>query len=152
MQSSEFYRMLIPSLRGAVIISSILWYVSIACGGVALFVPGGRPWAVIAFIAGVMFYLWSANLRKMNEAAYMISENPEVVYWAHPMGQHQPLSDDSIDDYTCPNPMLRRTFLRLHLRDGTQFEFGLPPAEMRRLVTWLRERNPSVRLGAYDNI
>ena len=143
MQSSQVYRLLVRRIRRGLIIFSILWLVSSASGGLALICPGGRPWAVAAFLAGILFYLGADHVRKRDASAWRVSENPQLVYWAHPMTPHQPLSDRAIHDCT---------LLMLHLRDGTEFEVGLPVAEMRSFVTWLSERNPSVRWGVYDNI
>ena len=39
----------------------------------------------------------------------------------------------------------------MHLRDGSELEVDLPPAEMRAFTAWLSERNPDMRWGAYDN-
>jgi hypothetical protein len=39
----------------------------------------------------------------------------------------------------------------LYLRDGTEFEVGLPLAEMQIFVKWLNERNPSMRWGTFDD-
>ena len=39
----------------------------------------------------------------------------------------------------------------LHLRDGRQFEAGLPPDEMSAFISWLAEQNPTMRMGTYDS-
>jgi len=41
--------------------------------------------------------------------------------------------------------------LTLHLRDGHQCEFHLPPDDVRKFTAWLSERNPSVKWDAYYN-
>ena len=142
MQSSEVYYLLVRRIRRGLVIFTILWFASVIVTCIlALIVPGGRPWAVTAFLASIYIYLGRDHVGKRHISALRVSEYPQVVYWAHPTSGHQAFSNDAMHDCT---------LIMLHLRDGTEFEVRLPPEQMRAFIAWLVERNPSVRLGAYD--
>ena len=83
------------------------------------------------------------HVRARHISAWKVFENPQIVYWAHSTTRHQHLADEAIRDCR---------LLTLHLRDGRQFEVGLPPAEMRNFIDWLTERNPSVQWSAFDKL
>jgi hypothetical protein len=104
--------------------------------------PGCRPWVVAAVLASILFYLALSLVRKGISLAWNVSEKPQLVYWAQPSTLSEKFSPDLIDF----------KFLTLHLRNGRQLEVHLPPTEMRELITWLKDRNPSVRLGPYDSL
>lgn len=143
MEAPEVYRLLVRRLRHGLIICRTLFVISAASAAAACFVPGGPPWAVAAFLAGIMLHLVSDHIRRRNAGAWTVSVLPEIVYWAHPTCATQPVSGEPVEDCR---------FLLLHLRDGTQFEVHLLPSEMRSFVSWLSERNPSVRWGEYDAV
>ena len=143
MQSSEVYRLLARRIRRGLIIFPTLLLVTIVSSGVATVVTGGRPWAFVGLLPGFLFYFGWKHVFNRNVTARRVSEYPQLVYWAHPTVPFQIVSGDAIHDCT---------LLLLHLRDGREFEVGLPTAQMRAFIAWLVERNPSVRLGPYDII
>jgi hypothetical protein len=143
MQSSEVYRLLARRIRRGLVIFPLLGFISAVFCGLALGSPAGRPWAAAASLASFLLFLGFDHVRKRNVSAHKVSSNPQLVYWAHPTGRHQPLAINAINNCT---------FLMLHLRDGTAFEVGLPTAQMRAFIAWLGERSPSIRWGAYDQI
>jgi hypothetical protein len=141
MQLPETYRSFMRRVRRGGIVLRILSLVFIGLGGLALATPGFRPWTAAAFLLAVSCLLGVRHVGSRYVSAWKVSENPQIVYWAHPTTRHEHLADGAIQE--CE-------LLTLHLRDGTQFELGLPPGDMRDFVTWLSERNASVRFGAYD--
>lgn len=143
MESPEVYRVLIHRIRRGLVICTILWYASVAFIVLALMVPGGRPWAVTAFLTSLMCNYGVVHVRIRIATACAVSENPKLIYWAHPTSGRRRVSDVAIDDCI---------LLMLHLRDGSEYEVGLPTVQMRVFINWLRENNPSVRVGAYDDV
>lgn len=141
MEKTEAFRLITRQLRRGVILFKLLQFASIIGGGVALVFPVGRPWALAAFVAAILFRVAWVHVRGMYRSAWLACEDPQRVYWAHPTTRSGHVLEMPTDE-------CRR--LVLHLRDGTQCEFGLPAPEMRRFIAWLTERNPSIRWGAYD--
>ncbi len=143
MEKTEAFRLITHQLRRGVILFKLLQFASMIGGGVALIFPVGRPWALAAFVGAILFGVAWVHIRAMYLSAWRACENPQMVYWAHPTTRGGHVLEQPTDD-------CRR--LVLHLRDGTQFEFGLPTSEMSKFIAWLNERNPSVRWGAYDKV
>jgi hypothetical protein len=136
MDAPDVYSMLARRFYRGFWICRVLYWVSVIFGGL-VFIPGYRSWAVVAFIAGVHFYIgWTVAARKIKSAS-CVSENPQHVYWVRAT--------------TIQPPNFSDTFITLHLRDGSELEVGLSKDQIRRLVDWLAERNPSLRVGAFDD-
>jgi len=91
-------------------------------------------------MAAILFAMGMNHVRNRYIAARKVSDNPQLVYWAQP----------TTNAHTAVGKANDCKILILHLRDGTQIEVGLPPAEMRKCIEWLTVQNPSIRLGAYD--
>jgi hypothetical protein len=140
MELPKGYCLFIRRLRRGGIIFRVLWIVLIALTGFSLIGPYWG-WTVAAFTVGVQCMMGMRHVGERYVAASKASENPQIIYWAHPSTPHEHLSDDAMDD--CK-------LITLHLRDGHQFEVGLPSEEMRDFIAWLKERNPSIRWGKYD--
>jgi hypothetical protein len=143
MEQPEAYCLFMRRVRRGAIIFKILSLVFTGVAGLALATPGLRPWAAAAFLLGVCCLLGVRHVGGRYISARKVSENPQIVYWAHPTRPFESLSNDAIEE--CK-------LLLLHLRHGTQLEINLPPAEMRNFVAWLKERNSSMRWGAYDDL
>ena len=139
MESSELDRFLTRRFRRGLVIFSILWLISVGWAGQTLVASGNRAWAVAAFFAAMLSGLGFQHVRKGFIVAKRVSANPKIVYWAHSSGLRLPLSTKS------------QNFFILHLRDGSQLEVLLPEAEMTKFIDWLKEQNPSVRMGPYDD-
>jgi hypothetical protein len=142
MQSTEVYRMLARRPRRGRAIFGTLALVLPVFAGISL-VLGRGAWTLAAFLAGLLFALGFYHVTQREASARSIAENPQLVFWAHP---------------TVIRPQnrwlfafARLRFLMLHLRDGRQFEAGLPPDEMSAFISWLTEHNPDMRMGTYDN-
>jgi hypothetical protein len=143
MQPPEVFRLLTRKIRRGGIMFRILWLVSLGCTGAALFVPGFRSWAVAGFLASMLFMLGWIHVRGRYLSALAVSEHPQLVYWAHPTrAKDNRVSDDAIND--CK-------LFTLHLRDGTQFQAHLSAKDTSNFIAWLKEQNPSVRFGPYDD-
>ncbi len=142
MQPPEVYRLLSRRVRRGEIIFGVLSFVLYA-SSVAALVTGRGSLAFGTFPAGLLCGLALQHVRDRNASARIVSENPHLVFWAHPTVI--PYHNRWLFRFT------RLHFLMLHLRDGKQFEAGLSPGEMRSFVAWLTEQNPSVRMGDYDH-
>jgi hypothetical protein len=140
MTSSEIYRMLSRRARRGAIICSALWIASFAAIVWASVTAGGQPWVVAALLASILLYLAFNHVRKGKFLAWSVSEKPQIVYWAQHNAVTERFSPDVIDFKS----------VTLHLRTGQQLEVHLGTAEMRDFITWLLDRNPSIRLGQYD--
>ena len=142
MQPSEIYRLLGCRPRRGRIVFGTLFLACSVSGGFALAIDR-VAWVVAAFFAGLLVGLGFRHVRERDVSARSVAECPELVYWAHPATI--PVQDGWL--FACTH--LR--FLMLHLRDGRQFEAGLPPDEMSLFISWLTEQNPTIRMGTYDN-
>jgi len=142
MQSSEVYRLLSRRPRRGRIIFGTLSLAFPVFGGFAL-ATDRVAWAVAAFFAGLLFGLGFRHVWERDASAWSVAQDPQLVYWAHPT--KIPAQNGWLFAFT------RLRFLTLHLRDGRQFEAGLPPDEMSLFVSWLTEQNPTVRMGTHDS-
>jgi hypothetical protein len=140
MQSTEVYRLLGRRHRRGYVIGRIMWNVCFIVMGVIIFVLGSISWTIVVFFVALALYMLWVNNLGMQNSAWRISENPRLVYWAHPTSGHEPYADVPLDECT---------IMKLHLTDGTEFEVLLPVEQMRAFINWLREQNPELRLGEY---
>lgn len=138
--------MIARRLRRGFVLFRILYLASAVVAGVALIVPGGCPWAIAAFAAGILFYFFWSEAGKHGLNAQNVCQNPQLVYWVHPVAY--PVLQRNLFRRSAEN---RRQYMLLHLRDGTELEVTLLPDQMEMFIDWLTERNPSVRIGDYDN-
>ena len=143
MQAQEVYRLLVRRIRRGVIIFGTLSVVLCVSSGVAL-ANKHTVWAAAAFAWAILAGGGFRHVRNRDLSARKISDNPQIVYWAHPT----------------VIPANQRWLLRyatwqslsLHLRDGSQFDACLSPKEMESFVIWLKCQNPSFRMGDYDTV
>jgi len=82
-------------------------------------------------------------LRGKYVAALKVSQNPLIVYWVNSRELNRRIARYGMRDYK---------ILTLYLRDGHKCEAYLSPDDVRKFTDWLREQNPSVRWGAYDDL
>jgi hypothetical protein len=142
MQPPEVFRLLTHQMPNRVIIFKLLQIAFFVCSVVALFWGKSIPWAIAAFMASFLCTMGWVLMRQKCIIAWAFCKNPQLVYWAHPtQPKNNRVSEEAITD--CK-------LLTLHLRDGTHFQARLSAQEMRNFVTWLKERNSSMRWGAYD--
>jgi len=81
-------------------------------------------------------------MRQKAISAWTVSQTPQIVYWARSRELPRRVARYGMKDYKV---------LTLHLRDGHQCEVNLSPGDLLKFTNWLRERNPSVRWGVYDD-
>ena len=141
MESLKGLHSFVRRVRRGVIIFQALGLASAAFTGFELLRPGCRSWAASSFLAALLFGLARNHIRGRYFSARKVSENPEIVYWGHATTRFEHFSSEEIKGCR---------ILTLHLRDGTQLEIDLPPAEMCNFVAWLRIQNLSMRWGSYD--
>ncbi len=139
-QSKDIYRQLSRRPRRGRVVFGTLSLAFAALGGAALATGGSG--ALAALIVGLLFGLGYLHVRERDDSARRIAEGPHSVFWVH--ASTIPLQNPWLFSLTT------LSFVVLHLRDGRQFEVALPPDEMEHFIQWLRQQNPSVRLGAYD--
>ena len=70
----------------------------------------------------------------------IVANDPQAVYWVHsgPRFDPSPAVEDQCES------------LVIHLRNGAHLKVKLPPATMRSFVTWLRQANPAIHCGSFD--
>jgi hypothetical protein len=149
LQLPEGFCKLIRRLRRGGIIFNSLYYVFLGCACAALIFHWGISWAITAFILGLvcrLTFLLSVGRRYIS--AWKVAENPQIVYWAHSLdGQGRAIVE----------PVAESKNIRLHLKDGTQLAVeavrgtGTSHEQLREIISWLRQCNPSIRWGDYDN-
>jgi hypothetical protein len=120
-----------------------LFAVLCACSGLAL-AEKQTAWAVAAFEAAILVGLGFRHVRSRDISARKISDNPQLVYWAHPT------VIPANEQWLLTNTTVQS--LSLHLRDGSQFDACLSPKEMESFIGWLKCQNPTIRMGAYDAV
>jgi hypothetical protein len=143
MQPPEISRLLTRWFYRRVIIFKIMQLVTCGCAGAAFLLPGGWRWAIGIFLICVLFTIGWAKARGGYLSARKVFQNPQFVYWAHPANPK--------DSRVSAEPVNGCKLLTLHLRDGTQFQPYLSAKDMPTFIAWLKEQNPSVRLGPYDD-
>jgi hypothetical protein len=141
MDSTQIYRILTQKIRRGILIFYVLKIISMVACVYLLITDGVGPWVALYFVAVVISYVSIGHVRKRAIAATKVSQDPQIVYWAHPSTPHEPLSSNSIHECT---------ILTLHLRDGTQLEVNLPLKQMNDFIAWLKEHNSTIRWGPYD--
>jgi hypothetical protein len=148
MELPEGFRKLIRRLRrgGIIFHSSSLVFFGCACG--ALIFHWGMSWAIAAFIMSLVCRLTILlSVGRKYISAWKVAETPQIVYWAHSLDGQGRAIGKSVNE---------SKNIRLHLKDGTQLEVeavrgaGTSQEQLREIVSWLRQRNPSIRWGDYD--
>ena len=148
LQLPEGFCKLIRRLRRGGIIFHSLFLVFLGCACGALIFHWGFSWVIAAFIMSLVCRLTVLlSVGRKYISAWKVAENPQIVYWAHSLdGQGR-----AIDKHVKESKNIR-----LHLKDGTQLEVeavrgtGTSQEQLREIISWLRQRNPSIRWGDYD--
>ena len=148
LQLPEGFRKLIRRLRRGGIIFHSLFLIFFGCTCSALIFHWGISWAIAAFIMSLVCRLTVVlSVGRKYISAWKAAENPEVIYWAHSLDGQGRAVDQPVSD---------SNNIRLHLKDGTQFELesvrgtGTSSEQLQEVISWLRQRNPSIRWGNYD--
>ena len=110
-------------------------------------IPGGLPWAVLTFALTVAFSVGWGNAARLSTLLDVVFENPSTVYWAQPTW-----APDSLRKRAgLPWGAIVWDYVTLHLRYGTRLQVRSSPEDIRELLAWLADRNPTVHLGNYYN-
>jgi len=142
MNPPRAYQLLLRrAYRGRVLFSAISLTLAIFTG-LALVLPEYRCWSVSAFLGALLFSMGARIVHQRYTVALKVRKNPKAVFWAH--------STRIEDKLLSKEPITDCNIAILHLRDGSQLEVNLQPAEMHAFVAWLKEQNSSIKLGSYD--
>jgi hypothetical protein len=142
-----FCKLLRRFRRGGILFHS-LYLILLGCAGGALVCHLGISWAIAAFILCLVCRLTVLlSIGRKYISACNVAENPQIVYWGHSMDRQGRAID---------TPVTESKNILLHLKDGTQVEVeavrgtGVSQTQLREIIFWLRQRNPSIRWGDYD--
>ncbi len=148
LQLPEGFRKLIRRLRRGGIIFYSLSLVFLGCACASLILHWGIPWAITAFIMSMVCRLTAAlSIGRRYLSAWKAAENPQIIYWVHSTDRQGRAID---------TPVTESKTLRLHLKDGTQLDVetvagtGISQADLQDIISWLSQRNSSMRWGNYD--
>ncbi len=152
LQLPEGFCMLIRRLRRGGIILHSFYFFFCGCAGGAFIAGmgfhGWIPWAIVAFIMSLVCRLTALlPVGRKYISAWKVAENPQIVYWAHSLDGQGRAVDESVTE---------SKNIRLHLKDGTQLAIeavrgtGISQEQLREVISWLRQRNASIRWGNYD--
>lgn len=144
MQPPEVFRLLTRQMPKRVVVFQLCSLVFMTCSIMALFYWRSFPWAITAFLTSFLFTMSWVLLRQKCIAAWKISQNPQIVFWAHSREFSGALSR-RLAFYGMRNYKI----LTLHLCDGNRCEVNLPPDDLHKFTDWLREQNLSARWDAY---
>jgi len=146
MQPAEIFHLLVRHLPKRVVIFQILSLAFMLYSIMALFTWHNFPWAIAAFLTSFLLIMSWVLMRQKCINAWKVSNNPQIVYWAHlrefPRQMSRRLAFYGMRDYK---------ILALHLRDGQQCEFHLPPERLRSFTDWLNKQNSSICWNDYYN-
>jgi len=145
LQLPEGFCKLIRRLRRGGIVFHSLFLVFLGCGCAAVIFHWGISWVITAFNVSLVCRLTVLlSVGRKYISAWKVAENPQIVYWAHSLdGQGR-----AID-----TPVSESKNIILHLKDGTPLEVeavrgtGTSQEQLREIISWLRQRNPSIRWG-----
>ena len=135
LSSADIFRVLTTKFRRGGRICFALFILSVA-GLIVSFIYHHTWGGVSAFILCVASKAGAMILHQKNELAYRISQEPALVYWAHPCRSF-------VLGYTC--------ILTLHSRTGRALELATSKEQALLVTTWLRQHNPAIRVGDYDD-
>lgn len=142
MNPPESYQLILRrAYRGRILFSAISFILAIFTG-LALVVPEYPCWSVSAFLGALLFSMGARIVHQRYTVALKVCENPKAVFWVHPTR----IEDSLLSEET----LTACNIATLHLCDGSRLEINLRPAEMKTFVAWLKEQNPSIKLGSYD--
>jgi hypothetical protein len=142
------FRKLLKRLRRGGIIFHSIHLILIGCACASLIFHWGISWAITAFILSLVCRLTVLlSIGRKYISAWKAAENPQIVYWAHSLHGQGRATDKIVTE---------SKNVRLHLKDGTQFEVeavrgtGTSQEQLQEVISWFRQRNPSIRWGDYD--
>ena len=143
MQPTEVFLLLTRQMPKRVIFFQFCSLALMACSVTALFSWHSLSWAIASFLASLLFIIGWVLMRQKCNAAWKISNNPQMVYWAHSRALPPRIARYVMKDYRV---------LTLHLRDGVQLDVNLPLHDLSKFSSWISERNPSVRWGFQEEL
>ena len=152
-QLPDGFYLLIRRLQRGVVIFRTLYLLFAGSTGVALILGllfhGWIPWALVAFMASLSCRLAVLlHVGPRYVSARKVLKNPQIVYWGHSIDGRGQFTDTTV---------VESPRLKLHLKNGAQLQIevvrgtGTSQEQLREVVLWLRNHNPSIRWGDYDN-
>lgn len=140
MQPLEVFRLLTRQMPKRIIIFQLCSLAFMACSVMALFSWHSFSWVIAAFLTSILLITSWVLMRQKCINAWKISQNPQIVYWAHSRELPRRVARYRMKDYKD---------LTIHLRDGQQCEFRLPKNAILNFTAWLNQQNPSVHWDNY---
>ena len=148
------FRKLLKRLRRGGIFLHSFYLIFCGCAGGALLgatiLHAWGFWVLAAFffILGLVCRLTVLlSIGRKYISAWKAAENPQTVYWSHSLDGQGRTTDKIVTE---------SKNVRFHLKDGTQFEVEAvrgtrtSQEELCEVISWFRQRNPSIRWGDYD--
>ena len=136
LSADDIFRVLTTKFRRGGRICAAFFLISIV--GLAVSIFYRHTWGGIsAFVVCVASKAGAMLLHQKVSLAYRISREPQLVYWAHPCRSF-------VIGYSC--------IFTLHSRTGQALELATSHEEASRIATWLRQHNPAIRVGNYDDV
>ncbi|HEY1661095.1 MAG TPA: hypothetical protein VGI03_01635 [Verrucomicrobiae bacterium] len=133
--------------RGGVFFHS-LYLVFLGCGCGALMFHWGIPWFILCFILGLICRLTVLlHVGRRYISARKVTENPGIVYWGYATDRQGCATDRAVTEANT---------IKLQLKDGSHLAVeavrgaGITREQLREVIAWLRQKNPSIRWGNYD--
>ena len=141
LSADDVYRLLATKVLRGRFFGAVLFVLSLGGLVCSLTIFPSAPWAIASALGGALFGFVFYRSRQKLDLARRISNEPQLVYWAHPTLLRQTQGGQTIDS----------TFITLHSRSGASFEVAVSRDQLLAIVVWLREHNPNIRLGPYDD-
>ena len=167
---TDLYKAVTRRYRRGFMLFRVLFNVSMICLGCSYFlVSPWLPWAAFACLAGVLFLKASSNSASDYALADAICRGPALVYWVQPVSmpaatRHRNVFPGLLSGMRIYDKKTEESyrmaagatglweFVQLHLRDGNHLEVRLSTPQMRELIAWLTEMNPSLRVGDFYDV
>lgn len=141
LSTDEVWRLLTKTALRGRIVGLVLFAVGLGGLNAAVTVYHNLSLAFASSFASALFGIVFVNsVQKLGLANCIVAE-PRLVYWAHLKVLRQTVAWRTFDT----------DFITLYLRNGGVFEVGMSREHTCSILIWLRQHNPEIRLGAYDN-
>lgn len=140
-EEARVFRLITRQVRRGMTLFRTLTLGFLGVGLALVAYPSARGWGVACLVAVAVFVIGNVHLLQTYSSAFNVCQQRGIVYWVHGASRRGDLVPDAPGHW-------RRVVI--HLRDGTQCGVGLPQAEVIGFIDWLRERNPTMRIGSFD--
>lgn len=141
------YKLIRRLRRGGIFFQS-LNRIFLGCGFGALIFHWGITLFILCFVMGLVCRLTARlHIGRRYISARKVAENPQIIYWGHDTDQQGLATDWAVT---------QSKTITLHLKDGSQLAIeavrgaGITQEQLREVISWLRQKNPSIGWGNYD--